>query len=161
MTVSEDHAVPHQELSRTGAVLGPISLYQLSLGQNFFPCLCGFGAGPVSLTQDPSVQYIHLPGLLIQCLPLQSLLLRLIKRKPTDSFLLPARWLMVKSALSVPVTETAKLWDISCESVTSPPLSSAIITSSVAALTLTGLGAENIFGRLCSNYQLRETITSI
>lgn len=44
--MSEDHAVSHQKPLRTGAALGPMSLYQLgSRVRNFFPVF-------VALDQD-------------------------------------------------------------------------------------------------------------
>ena len=133
--------------------------------QEFLPLPSGFGAGPGSLTQDPFVQYVHPPGLLIQLLPLQSLPLRLIKRKPTDVFLLPGLWTHCEvSTVSTCNREAARPWDMGCDSVTSRPFWIAIITLPVAALALTGLGAESIsqnFLPSCNYQEQLQLFTSV
>ena len=88
--------VPHYIIS--------VAMSSAQASRILFPDYAGFGARPWSLTEGTFVQHVHLPGLLMQHVPLQSLPLNLIKRKPNDFFLLPECSLIVKSALSVHVT---------------------------------------------------------
>ena len=122
----------------------PASLHKLSLCLKN-PPPSSFGTRPVSTLDDLLLQ-MWAPTHPDSKFPYRLCLSDWSWKYSPNSFLLSGLWPQcdVHRSQTVCEKEAARPWDMSCDSVTSPPLWTAIITSLVTALALIGLGAENI-----------------